>query len=66
MRADFFGDELEKLRVLDGVGTDLKVGEKIEKALILPAKDFYIDPLERATLKLKLQAEIIIKSVGWY
>lgn len=66
VRADFFGDELEKLRVLDGVGTDLKVGEKIEKALILPAKDFYIDPLERATLKLKLQAEKKSAGLGIY
>lgn len=62
LRADFFGDELEKLRVVEGVGADLKVGETVERALILPAKDFYIDPLERAMLKKQLETEK--KSVG--
>ena len=56
-RADFFGDELEKLRVAEGVGADLKVGERLEKALVLPAKDFYIESDERALLVKKLQSE---------
>lgn len=55
VRADFFGDELENIRVYESVGGEL--GESLKTLTVLPAVDFYIDPAERGLLKEKLRAE---------
>ena len=56
VRIDFFGDEVEKIQYFDETGN--KLSGKLEKLLILPAVDFYIDNGEIQDLKTRLSDEI--------
>lgn len=54
VRLDFFGDELEKMRVCEQGGA---FSENLQNFTVLPAKDFTVDPAERGLLTERLKAE---------